>query len=62
MHLSFSHERFPTLTLVARLNMYDEQGERLEDIMKYIPQLLMEQDGVTAYPPASQAVDGVLYV
>ncbi|MGB6052556.1 MAG: hypothetical protein WBG14_17150 [Rhodococcus sp. (in: high G+C Gram-positive bacteria)] len=62
MHLSFSHERFPTLTLVARLNMYDEQGERLEDIMKYVPQLLMEQDGVNAYPPVSQAVDGVLYV
>jgi hypothetical protein len=62
IHLSFMHTRYPDLTLVARLNLYDEQGARLEDIMKYVPARLMEQAGTGAYPPASRAVDGVLYV
>jgi hypothetical protein len=62
IHLSFTHARYPDLTLVTRLNLYDEQGERLEDIMKYVPVRLMEQADTGAYPPASCAVDGVLYV
>ncbi|MET4611641.1 hypothetical protein ABIC28_002633 [Rhodococcus sp. PvR044] len=62
IHLRFTHTHYPGLTLVARLNLYDEGGERLKDIMKYARVELMEQAGTRAYPPVTHAVDGVLYV
>lgn len=62
IHIYFRHVNYPGLTLVARRNLYDEQGVRLEDFRKYVPVELMEQAGTCAYPPSSDAADGVLYV
>lgn len=62
MQVRFRHVDYPGLVLVARLRLYDEQGGRLDGFLTYVPAQLMEQAGTRAYPPASDAVDGVLYV
>ncbi|WP_139277808.1 hypothetical protein [Rhodococcus marinonascens] len=62
VHVRFRHIDYPSLTLVARLNLYDEKGTRLDNFLTYVRTELMEQAGTRAYPPASDAVDGVLYV
>ncbi|CAM3072460.1 ApeA N-terminal domain-containing protein [Prescottella defluvii] len=65
IHVRFRHTHYPGLTLVARLNLYDEQGVRLDNFFTYVPVMLMEQADTHEYPPRSAAVggpDGVLYV
>lgn len=62
VHVSFRHVDYPGLTLVARLSLYDERGARLDRFLGYVRPLLLEQAGTRAYPPASDAADGVLYV
>ncbi|WP_305094940.1 hypothetical protein [Prescottella sp. R16] len=62
IHLRFRHSHYPGLTLVAQLNLYDEQGVRLERFFTYVPAMLMEQAGTHEYPPRSAAVNSVLYV
>lgn len=62
LHISFTHDDYEGLTLVTRLNLYDEQGQRLDDIASYVPTELMEQADTRAYPDRSRAVGGVLYV
>lgn len=62
IRLSFRHSRFPDLLLVSEVNLYDEQGRRLDNLMAYVPVELMERADTLAYPPASRAVDGVLYI
>lgn len=62
LHISFTHDYYEGLTLVARLNLYDEQGQRLDDITRYAPTELMEQADTRAYPDRSHSVGGVLYV
>ncbi len=62
LHISFTHDDYERLTLVARLNLYDEQGQRLDDITRYAPTELMEQADTRAYPDRSHAIGGVLYV
>ncbi|RVW03850.1 hypothetical protein EGT50_04870 [Rhodococcus xishaensis] len=62
VQVRFRHVDYPGLTLVARLRLYDEQGTRLDNFLTYVRAELMEQAGTRAYPPASDAVGGVLYV
>jgi hypothetical protein len=62
LHISFTHDDYEGLTVVNRLNLYDEQGRRLEDITCYAHTELMEQADTRAYPDRSRAVGGVLYV
>ncbi|OZD40497.1 hypothetical protein CH252_28920 [Rhodococcus sp. 06-1477-1B] len=62
LHISFTHDDYEGLTVVTRLNLYDEQGRRLDDITCYAPTELMEQADTRAYPDRSRAVGGVLYV
>lgn len=61
LHISFTHDDYEGLTLVTRLNLYDEHGQRLDDITRYVPTELMEQVDTRAYPDRSHAIDGVLY-
>lgn len=62
LHISFTHDDYEGLTLVSRLELYDEQGQRLDNITSYVPAELMEQADTRAYPNRSHAIDGVLYV
>ncbi|AOW94150.1 hypothetical protein BFN03_19640 [Rhodococcus sp. WMMA185] len=62
VHVRFRHIDYPGLTMVARLNLYDERGARLDKFLTYVRTELMEQAGAQAYPPASDAVDGALYI
>ncbi|WP_169914543.1 hypothetical protein [Rhodococcoides yunnanense] len=62
LHISFTHDDYEGLTLVTRLNLYDEQGQRLDDVTRYVPTELMEQADTRAYPDRSHAVGGVLYL
>lgn len=62
LHISFTHDDYEGLTLVTRLNLYDEQGQRLDDVTRYAPTELMEQADTRAYPDRSHAIGGVLYV
>ena len=62
LHISFTHDDYEGLTLVSRLKLYDEQGQRLDDVTRYAPTELMEQADTRAYPNRSNATDGVLYV
>ena len=62
LHISFTHDDYEGLTLVARWRLYDEQGYRLDDITRYAPVELMEQADTRAYPSREHAVGGVLYV
>lgn len=62
VQVRFRHVDYPGLILVARLRLYDEQGTRLDGFLAHVRPELMEQAGTHAYPPASEAVDGVLYV
>lgn len=61
IHLRFRHLDYPGLILETRLNLYDEQGVRLANFLAHVLPELMEQAGTRAYPPASEAVGGVLY-
>lgn len=62
LHISVTHDDYEGLTLVTRLNLYDEQGQRLDDVTSYAPMELMEQADTRDYPDRSCAVGGVLYV
>ena len=62
LHISFTHDDYEGLTLVTRLKLYDEQGQRLDNITSYAPAELMEQADTRDYPNRSHAIDGVLYV
>ncbi|MBY4404627.1 hypothetical protein HQO26_25240 [Rhodococcus fascians] len=62
LHISFTHDDYEGLTLVTRLKLYDEQGQRLDNITSYVPAELMEQADTRDYPNRSHAIDGVLYV
>ncbi|WP_328812456.1 hypothetical protein [Rhodococcus sp. NBC_00297] len=62
LHIAFEHDDYPGLTLVARRNLYDEFGVRLDDVTDYIAVELLEQAGTRAYPAADRAVDGILWV
>ncbi|QCQ91387.1 hypothetical protein [Rhodococcus sp. SGAir0479] len=62
VHIRFRHVDYPGVTLVAPRRLYDEFGGRLDGFLTYVPAQLMEQAGTRAYPPVSEAVDGVLYV
>ncbi|QCB51609.1 hypothetical protein E5720_18825 [Rhodococcus sp. PAMC28707] len=62
LHVRFKHDDYKELILVARLRLYDEQGQRLDDVTRYVPTELMEQADTRAYPDRSHAVNGVLYV
>ncbi|RVW03622.1 hypothetical protein EF834_11055 [Rhodococcus spongiicola] len=62
VQVRFRHVDYPGLTLVERLRLYDEQGARLDNFLAHVRPLLIEQADTRAYPPASDAVGGVLYV
>ena len=62
IHVRFQHRDYPGLVLTARLNLYDELGVRLDNLLFYASAELREQVGTRAYPPASEAVAGVLHV
>ncbi|MGB7364706.1 MAG: hypothetical protein WA931_16870 [Rhodococcus sp. (in: high G+C Gram-positive bacteria)] len=62
LHVSFTHDDYEGLRLVARLRLYDEQGRRLDDVTRYAPTDLMEQAHTRGYPDRSHARGGVLYV
>ncbi|WP_141216799.1 hypothetical protein [Rhodococcoides fascians] len=62
LQVSFTHDNYEGITLVSTLNLYDEEGKRLDDVTRYAPVELMEQADTLAYPDPSLAVDGVLYV
>ena len=62
IHVRFRHRDYPGLVLTARLNLYDEQGIRLDNLLSYASAELREQAGTRAYPLACEAVAGVLHV
>ncbi|MQP34968.1 hypothetical protein GEO20_23800 [Rhodococcus erythropolis] len=62
IHVRFRHRDYPGLVLTARLNLYDEQGVRLDNLLSYASAELGEQADTRAYPPASEAIEGVLHV
>ncbi|WP_194827872.1 hypothetical protein [Nocardia sp. XZ_19_231] len=62
LHFSFTHDDYEGLTLVTRLNLYDENVRRLDDMTRYVPTDLMEQADTRAYPDRSHVIGGVLYV
>ena len=62
IRLSYKHSRYPNLRLESRVNLYDNQGRRLDDVLTYVPVELMERADTGAYPPISQTVDGVLHI
>jgi len=62
IHVRFQHRDYPGLLLTARLNLYDEQGIRLDNLLSYASAELREQADTRAYPPASEAIAGVLHV
>lgn len=62
IEIRFRHRDYPDVMLAAQRRLYDEQGIRLDGFLTYVPVELMEQADTRAYPPVSDAVDGVLYV
>ncbi|MGU3435918.1 hypothetical protein ACNHUS_23210 [Actinomycetes bacterium M1A6_2h] len=62
VHVSFAHIDYPGLTLIARCDLYDEFGARLDAAVNHILFELGEQAGTRAYPPAENADNGVLWV
>ena len=50
IHVRFRHCDYPNVVLVARLNLYDEQGIRLERFLGYVRPELMEQAGTRRLP------------
>ncbi|KZF17604.1 hypothetical protein A2J01_24800 [Rhodococcus sp. EPR-134] len=62
IHVRFRHRDYPGLMLTARLNLYDELGVRLDNLLSYASAELREQADTRAYPAASEAIAGVLHV
>ncbi|WP_328813514.1 hypothetical protein [Rhodococcus sp. NBC_00297] len=62
VHVTFRHAAYAGLTLIARCNIYDENGQRVESAPSYIAEVLAEQAAMRSYPPAENAVDGILWV